>query len=82
VKAYRNSAWFVFARAATLLFLVSGLTSPSWAQKRKADASDTGTVAEAQKSEQQEPDLTKLSLEDLTKVQIETVYGASKFGQR
>jgi len=82
VKAYRNSAWFVFARAATLLFLVSGLTSPSWAQKRKADASDTGTVAEAQKSEQQEPDLTKLSLGDLTKVQIETVYGASKFSQK
>src|SRR5712664_880637 len=38
--------------------------------------------AQGQKSEQQEPDLTKLSLADLTKVQIETVYGASKFGQK
>jgi len=38
--------------------------------------------ARGQKSEQQEPDLTKLSLGDLTKVQIETVYGASKFGQK
>jgi outer membrane receptor for ferrienterochelin and colicin len=38
--------------------------------------------ARAQQSEQQEPDLTKLSLGDLTKVQIETVYGASKFGQK
>src|SRR5260370_34317305 len=38
--------------------------------------------AQGQKSEQPEPDLTKLSLADLTKVQIETVYGASKFGQK
>lgn len=29
-----------------------------------------------------EPDLTKLSLNDLTKVQIESVYGASKFEQK
>src|SRR5438445_10424438 len=43
--------------------------------------SDAG-LAHGQQSEQQEPDLTKLSLEDLTKVQIETVYGASKFGQK
>ena len=35
-----------------------------------------------QQSEPQEPDLTQLSLEDLTKVHIETVYGASKFGQK
>jgi len=35
-----------------------------------------------QKAAQPEPDLTKLSLADLTKVQIETVYGASKFGQK
>ncbi len=39
-------------------------------------------AAHGQQSEKQEPDLTKLSLEDLTKVQIETVYGASKFGQK
>jgi outer membrane receptor for ferrienterochelin and colicins len=38
--------------------------------------------ARGQKSDKQEPDLTTLSLEDLTKVQIETVYGASKFGQK
>src|SRR5260370_8549600 len=38
--------------------------------------------AQGQKTEQPEPDLTKLSLADLTKVQIETVYGASKFGQK
>jgi outer membrane receptor for ferrienterochelin and colicins len=31
---------------------------------------------------QPEPDLTKLSLGDLTKVQIESVYGASKFEQK
>jgi outer membrane receptor for ferrienterochelin and colicins len=31
---------------------------------------------------QPEPDLTKLSLDDLTKVQVETVYGASKFEQK
>jgi outer membrane receptor for ferrienterochelin and colicins len=31
---------------------------------------------------QPEPDLTKLSLNDLTKVQIENVYGASKFEQK
>jgi outer membrane receptor for ferrienterochelin and colicins len=39
-------------------------------------------AAHGQQAEKQEPDLTKLSLEDLTKVQIETVYGASKFGQK
>src|SRR5260370_3550554 len=38
--------------------------------------------AHGQQAEKQEPDLTKLSLEDLTKVQIDTVYGASKFGQK
>ncbi len=32
--------------------------------------------------EQPEPDLTKLSLNELTKVHIETVYGASKFEQK
>jgi outer membrane receptor for ferrienterochelin and colicins len=31
---------------------------------------------------QPEPDLTKLNLNDLTKVQIESVYGASKFEQK
>ena len=82
VKAFRNSGWFVFAKAATLLILISCLTSPSWAQEAKPDASNTGTVPGTQQSKQQEPDLTKLSLEDLTKVQIETVYGASKFGQK
>ena len=39
-------------------------------------------AAHGQQSAKQEPDLTKLSLEDLTKVQIQTVYGASKFGQK
>jgi len=39
-------------------------------------------AAHGQQSAKQEPDLTKLSLEDLAKVQIETVYGASKFGQK
>lgn len=82
VKTCRNAGWFVFAKAATLLFLISSLSSPSWAQKPKPDASGTGAVPEARQSEEQEPDLTKLSLEDLTKVQVETVYGASKFGQK
>src|SRR5260370_42703680 len=35
-----------------------------------------------QKAAQPEPDLTKLSLADLTKVQIETVYGASNLEQK
>src|SRR5258708_24355371 len=37
--------------------------------------------AHGQNTEQPGPDLTKLSLADLIKVQIETGYGASKFGQ-
>jgi outer membrane receptor for ferrienterochelin and colicins len=82
VKAYRNSGWFIFARMATLLSLISSLTPSGWAQKPRPDASDAGTAPAGQQSGQQEPDLTQLSLEDLTKVQIETVYGASKFGQK
>src|SRR5260370_9326151 len=39
-------------------------------------------AAHGQQSEKQEPDLSKLSLEDLTKVQIESVNGESKFGQK
>src|SRR5258708_25954611 len=82
VKADRNSGWFIFARTAALLSLISILAPSGWAQKPKPDASDTGTAPAVQQSGEQEPDLTKLSLEDLTKVQIETVYGASKFGQK
>jgi outer membrane receptor for ferrienterochelin and colicins len=82
VKAHRNSGWFIFARTATLLSLISSLIPLSWAQKPTPDASNAGTAPAGQQSEQQETDLTKLSLEDLTKVRIETVYGASKFGQK
>jgi outer membrane receptor for ferrienterochelin and colicins len=82
VKAHQNSGWFIFARTATLLSLILSLTPLSWAQKPKPDVSDTSTAPAGQQSGQQEPDLTSLSLEDLTKVQIETVYGASKFGQK
>jgi outer membrane receptor for ferrienterochelin and colicins len=82
VRADRNSGWFIFVRTAALLSLISSLTPPGWAQRPDADGSDTGTAPAGKQSEQQEPDLTKLSLEDLTKVQIETVYGASKFGQK
>src|SRR5260370_16811543 len=35
-----------------------------------------------QQAEKKEPDLTQLSFENLKKVQIYTVYGASKFGQK
>ena len=82
MEAYRNSRRSIFARTATLLSLISSLTPLSWAQKPKPDANEVGTAPAGQQSEQQETDLTKLSLEDLTKVQIETVYGASKFGQK
>jgi outer membrane receptor for ferrienterochelin and colicins len=82
VRADRNSGWFIFARTAALLSLISILAPSGWAQKPKPDARDNGTAPAVQESGQQEPDLTKLSLEDLTKVQVETVYGASKFGQK
>jgi len=82
VRDDRKSGWFIFARTAALLSLISILAPSGWAQKPKPDSSDTGTAPSNQQSGEQEPDLTRLSLEDLTKVQIETVYGASKFGQK